>query len=69
VLALVDCSPGAGPEYGELVRAGLGAALEGLAPGSRFGLVGFSDRISLVDLHGGWRRGGGRGGEVLFRWW
>lgn len=49
-LALVDVS---GPDdFMDLVRGGLTVALEALAPGSLFGLIGISDSITLVDMSG-----------------
>jgi len=49
-VALVDLD--AGEEFIELVKSALLAALEALPPGSLFGLVAFSHKISLYDVQG-----------------
>ncbi|GAX84626.1 hypothetical protein CEUSTIGMA_g12047.t1 [Chlamydomonas eustigma] len=52
-LALVDVGSsglGGGPEFIELVRSALEAALEALPPCALFGLITFSDKLALHDL-------------------
>ncbi|KAG1661578.1 hypothetical protein FOA52_009578 [Chlamydomonas sp. UWO 241] len=52
-VALVDLgagAPGGGPEFVELVRSALEAALEALPPAALFGLITFSDKLALHDL-------------------
>ena len=57
VLVLLDTSAAAGEDFQELLRSSLAAALEALSPGTMMGLIGFSDRISMVDMQG--KRGEG----------
>jgi hypothetical protein len=63
VLALLDTSPAAGEDFQELLRSSLAAALEALSPGTLMGIIGFSDRISMVDMQG--EGGGGEGNKAM----